>query len=38
MLLPSITMANGFRVSSHGVSTIHLLPLLSIDNVLDVLR
>jgi len=28
-------MANGFRVSSHGVGTIHL-PSLSIDNVLYV--
>jgi len=27
-------MANGSRVSSHGVGTIHLLPSLSIDNVL----
>jgi len=34
--LPSITMANGSRVSSHGVGTIHILPLLSIDNVLYV--
>ena len=31
-------MANGFRVSSHGVGTIHLLPSLSIDNVLYVPR
>jgi len=35
--LPSITMANGSRVSSHGVGTIHLLPSLSIDNVLYIL-
>ena len=36
--LPSITMANGSRVWSHGVGTIHLFPSLSIDNVLYVLR
>jgi len=34
----SITMANGSRVSSHGVGTINLLPSLSIDNVLYVPR
>jgi len=34
--LPSITMTNGFKVSSHGVGTIHLLPSLSIDDVLYV--
>jgi len=34
--LPSITITNGSRVSSHGVGTIHLLPSLSIDNVLYV--
>ena len=34
--LPSITMANGSKVSSHGVGNIHLLPSLSIDNVLYV--
>jgi len=34
--LPSITMANGSKVSSHGVDTIHLFPSLSIDNVLYV--
>jgi len=31
-------MANDSRVSSHGVGTIHLLPSLSIDNVLYVPR
>ena len=31
-------MANGSRVSSHGVDTIHRLPSLSIDNVLYVPR
>jgi len=36
--LPSFTMTNGSRVSSHGVGTIHLLPSLSIDNVLYVPR
>jgi len=34
--LPSITMANSSRVSSHGVSTIHLFPSLPINNVLYV--
>ena len=34
--LPTITMANSSRVSSHGVGTIHLLPSLSIDSVLYV--
>jgi len=34
--LPSVTMANGSRVSSHGVGTINLFPSLSIDNVLYV--
>nr|KYP72342.1 Retrovirus-related Pol polyprotein from transposon TNT 1-94 [Cajanus cajan] len=34
--LPSITMANGSRATSHGVGTIHLSPSLSIDNVLYV--
>jgi len=33
--LPTITMANGFRVSAHGVDTIHL-PSLSINNDLHV--
>jgi len=36
--LPSITMANGYKVSSHGVGTIHLFPSLPIDNVLYVPR
>ena len=36
--LRSITMANDSRVSSYGVGIIHLLPLLSIDNVLYVSR
>jgi len=36
-LLCSITMANDSRVSSHGVSTIHLFPSLSIGNVFYVL-
>jgi len=36
--LPSVTMTNGYRVSSHGVGTIYLLSLLSIDNVLYVPR
>jgi len=35
--LPSITMTNGYRVSSYDVGIIHLLPSLSIDNVLYVL-
>jgi len=35
--LPTITMENGFRVSSHGVGTTYLLPSLYIDNVLYVL-
>jgi len=35
--LPSITMANGSMVSSHGVGIIYLLPSLSIDNVFYVL-
>jgi len=34
--LPSITIANGFKVSSHSVGTIHLFPSLPIDNVLYV--
>ena len=34
--LPSITMANGSKVSSHGVGTVHLFPSLPIDNVLYV--
>nr|KYP72050.1 hypothetical protein KK1_011337 [Cajanus cajan] len=34
--LPSITMANGSRATSHGVGTVHLSPSLSIDNVLYV--
>ena len=33
--LPYITI-KGFRVSSHGVGTIHILPSLSIDNVIYV--
>jgi len=36
--LPTITRANGPMVSSHGVGTIHLLPSLSIDNVLYIPR
>jgi len=32
--LPTITMANCYRISSHGVGTIHLLPSLSIDKVI----
>jgi len=35
--LPSITMANGSKVSSHGIGTIHLFPSLPIDNVLYIL-
>jgi len=31
--LPSITMANGSKVSSHGIGTIHLFPSMPIDNV-----
>ena len=31
-------MANGYRVSSHDFGTIHLLPSLSINNVIYVLR
>ena len=34
--LPSITMANGSKVSSHGIGIIHLFPSLPIDNVLYV--
>ena len=34
--LPSVTMANGSRVSAHGVGTVDLFPFLSIDNVLYV--
>ena len=34
--LPSITMANGSKVSSHGVGTVHPFPSLPIDNVLYV--
>jgi len=34
--LPSVTMANGYRVPSHGVGNINLFPSLSIDNVLYV--
>jgi len=29
-------MANGFKVSSHGVGTVHLFPSLPVDNVLYV--
>nr|KYP76941.1 Retrovirus-related Pol polyprotein from transposon TNT 1-94 [Cajanus cajan] len=36
--LPSITMTNGSRVTSHGVGTVHLSPSLSIDNVFYVLE
>ena len=36
--LPSITMTNGSKISSHGIGTIHLFPSLSIDNVLYVPR
>jgi len=36
--LPSVTMANGYRVPSHGVGTINLFSSLSIDNVLYVPR
>jgi len=31
--LPSVTLADGSRVSSHGVGTVKLFPSLSIDNV-----
>jgi len=31
--LPSVTMANGFRVLVPGVGTVDLFPFLSIDNV-----
>jgi len=34
--LPSVTMANGYRVPSHSAGTINLFPSLSIDNVLYV--
>jgi len=34
--LPSISMANGSKVSSHGVGIVHLFPSLPIDNVLYV--
>ena len=34
--LPSVTLADGFRVSSHGVGTVKLFPSLTIDNVLYV--
>jgi len=34
--LPSVTMANGYKVPSHGVGTINLFSSLSIDNVLYV--
>jgi len=34
--LPSITMANDYKVSSHGIGTIHLFSFLPIDNVLYV--
>ena len=34
--LPSIAMANGSKVSSHGIGTIHLIPSLPINNVLYV--
>ena len=36
--LPSITMANGSKVSSHGVGIVHLFPSLPVDNVLYVPR
>ena len=36
--LPSVTMANGYRVLSHGAGTINLFSSLSIDNVLYVPR
>jgi len=36
--LPLVTMANGYRVPSHGVGTINIFPSLSIDNVLYVPR
>jgi len=34
--LPSVTLADGSRVSSHGVGTVKLFPSLTIDNVLYV--
>ena len=34
--LPSVTMANGSRVSSHGVGTVNIFPSISIDHVLYV--
>jgi len=34
--LPSVTMANGYKVPSHGVGTINLFSSLSIGNVLYV--
>jgi len=36
--LPSVTLADGSRVSSHGVGTVKLFPSLTIDNVLYVPR
>ncbi|XP_027912144.1 uncharacterized protein LOC114171132, partial [Vigna unguiculata] len=35
--LPSVTMADGSRVSSHGVGTVNIFPSISIDHVLYVL-
>ena len=35
--LPFVTLADGSRVSSHGVATVKLFPSLTIDNVLYVL-
>ncbi|WVY93382.1 hypothetical protein V8G54_032470 [Vigna mungo] len=34
--LPSVTMADGSRVSSHGIGTVHIFPSISIDHVLYV--
>ena len=34
--LPSVTIANGYRVPSHGVGIINIFPYLSIDNVIYV--
>jgi len=36
--LPSVTMADGSRVSSHGVGTVNIFPSISIDHVLYVPR
>jgi len=32
--LPSVTITSGSQASSHGIRVVHLLPTLSIDNIL----